>query len=58
MLREEEGFKDSVFIAASGYGQTHDRERSRASGFDHHVAKPVDFDLLVELIAMPKQTGA
>jgi CheY-like chemotaxis protein len=58
MLREEEGFKDSVFIAASGYGQQHDRERSRASGFDHHIAKPVDFDLLVELIATPKQTGA
>ena len=54
MLREEEGFKDSVFIAASGYGQEHDRERSRASGFNHHISKPVDFELLVELIATPK----
>ena len=54
MLREEGHFQDSVFIAASGYGQQHDRERSRASGFHHHISKPVDFDLLVEIIGMPE----
>jgi len=40
MPYKEEGFKDSVFIAASGYRQEHDSERSRASGFNHHIAKP------------------
>jgi len=55
MLRGDVVFKGSVFIAASGYGQEHDRERSRASGFDHHISKPVDFDLLVELIATPRR---
>jgi PAS domain S-box-containing protein len=54
MLRKEENFKNNVFIAASGYGQDHDRERSKAAGFNHHISKPVDFDLLVELIASPR----
>ncbi len=54
ILSKEPEFKDSIFIAASGYGQDQDREQSRAAGFDHHVAKPVDFDLLTDLIASPK----
>jgi signal transduction histidine kinase len=29
-------------IAVTGYGQTADRERSKASGFDLHLVKPVD----------------
>ncbi|HVI02028.1 MAG TPA: response regulator, partial [Enhygromyxa sp.] len=28
-------------IAVTGYGQEHDRERSRAAGFDRHLIKPV-----------------
>jgi CheY-like chemotaxis protein len=54
ILGNEPEFKESVFIAVSGYGQQQDRVRSRAAGFDHHVAKPVDFDLLAELLATPK----
>lgn len=29
-------------IAMSGYGSSHDRERSRAAGFRHHLTKPFD----------------
>jgi CheY-like chemotaxis protein len=54
-LREDERFHDSLFIAASGYGQEHDRERSRQAGFDHHSAKPIDLDALLELIAVPRK---
>ncbi len=28
-------------IAVTGYGQDHDRERSRAAGFDRHLVKPI-----------------
>jgi signal transduction histidine kinase/CheY-like chemotaxis protein len=28
-------------IAVTGYGQEHDRERTRAAGFDRHLVKPV-----------------
>lgn len=50
-LRRAECCDRSTFIAASGYGQTQDRERSRAAGFDYHLAKPIDLDSLRELIA-------
>jgi PAS domain S-box-containing protein len=34
-------------IALTGYGQESDRKRSEASGFDGHLVKPVDTDLLI-----------
>jgi CheY-like chemotaxis protein len=35
----------------TGWGQSEDRERSRAAGFDHHLVKPVSPEKLIELIA-------
>jgi CheY-like chemotaxis protein len=34
--------KSVKVIAVTGYGQAADRERSKASGFDLHLVKPVD----------------
>jgi PAS domain S-box-containing protein len=43
---------DGVTLAAlSGWGQEHDRDRSREAGFDHHLVKPVDRAALEELLA-------
>ena len=53
-LRNEEGCADAVLIAISGYGQEHDRRRSREAGFDHHLVKPVDYESLLSLLARPK----
>jgi PAS domain S-box-containing protein len=50
-LRMEEYGEGAVVIAASGYGKAEDRARSRAAGFDHHLVKPVDLDLLTGLFA-------
>jgi CheY-like chemotaxis protein len=33
-------------IAVTGYGQDADRERSRLAGFDSHLVKPVNLDVL------------
>jgi CheY-like chemotaxis protein len=38
-------------IALTGWGQAEDVQRARASGFDHHVTKPVDFDALQALVS-------
>jgi len=38
-------------IAVSGYGQAEDRHRSREAGFDRHLVKPVEADLLREVLA-------
>jgi PAS domain S-box-containing protein len=35
-----------MLIATTGWGQQKDRERAFAAGFDHHLTKPIDFDLL------------
>ncbi|MBX5461666.1 MAG: PAS domain S-box protein [Steroidobacteraceae bacterium] len=40
-----------TLVALTGWGQTHDKQRSATAGFDHHVTKPMDPDRLRELIA-------
>jgi PAS domain S-box-containing protein len=35
-----------TLIATTGWGQQKDRERAFVAGFDHHLTKPIDFDLL------------
>jgi CheY-like chemotaxis protein len=46
-------------VALSGYGQEEDRRRSRAAGFDHHLVKPVDIDVVIKLLAVaPAQSSA
>jgi CheY-like chemotaxis protein len=46
----EEGFRDTLIIAVSGYGQEEDRQRSREAGMDYHVTKPVDVKSITALI--------
>jgi CheY-like chemotaxis protein len=46
-----EGFRDTLIIAISGYGQEEDRRQSREAGMDHHLTKPVDIKTISELIA-------
>jgi CheY-like chemotaxis protein len=42
---------DALLVAVTGFGTRADRERSRAAGFDHHLTKPLDLALLVELLS-------
>jgi PAS domain S-box-containing protein len=37
-------------VALSGYGRPEDKERAVAAGFDAHLVKPVDFDVLRQLM--------
>ena len=50
-LRDRLGAGPTVFIALTGYGQANDRQLSKAAGFDHHLVKPVDAVVLLELLA-------
>jgi CheY-like chemotaxis protein len=38
-------------IALTGYGQADDRQRAKASGFDDHLVKPVEFLALQRVLA-------
>jgi PAS domain S-box-containing protein len=50
-LRRQPEMEDVLLIAISGYCQNEDRERSLQAGFDHHLAKPLDRQTLLELLA-------
>ena len=50
-LRELPETRGALLIALSGYGQTEDRNRSQSAGFDHHLLKPVNFEMLSGLLA-------
>jgi len=49
-LREQPAMRRAFLVALSGYGQEEDRQRALEAGFDHHLIKPVDFDVLKALI--------
>jgi CheY-like chemotaxis protein len=42
-----------VLVALTGWGQADDRRRAADAGFDHHLIKPVEHDILLKLIAEP-----
>lgn len=55
-LRREPSLKNIMLIALTGWGQEEDRERTKSAGFDHHLVKPVDVDVL-ETLLVSMQTG-
>ena len=48
-VRADPSLSRATIVAITGYGQLHDRSRTAAVGFDHHLTKPVDFSALQEL---------
>jgi CheY-like chemotaxis protein len=50
-IRQEPWGKDLVLVALTGWGQEEDRQRSREAGFNTHMVKPVDHDVLMKLLA-------
>jgi signal transduction histidine kinase/DNA-binding NarL/FixJ family response regulator len=49
-LRAQPGMAHALLIALSGYGPAQDQRCAQATGFDYHLAKPVDLDKLYTLI--------
>lgn len=50
-IRDLPGGKDMLMIALTGWGQANDKRLAMDAGFDRHLVKPVDFDLLKHCIA-------
>ena len=50
-IRQQAWGKNMVVIALTGWGQEGDRRKSHAAGFDFHLIKPVDLDVLNKLLA-------
>lgn len=56
-LRHDPEFKRTPLVAVTGYGQDSDRQRSRDAGFNYHLTKPVDPDVLKAFVAAPDRFG-
>jgi len=52
-LRSRPESRDALLIALTGYGEAESRQRSQSAGFDHHVVKPADIDLLLSIVSQP-----
>ncbi len=49
-IRREPWGQTILLVALTGWGQTADKQRALAAGFDHHLTKPADPDALQSLI--------
>jgi CheY-like chemotaxis protein len=54
-LRQQPWGKDAFLVALTGWGQEEDRQRSEEAGFDEHMVKPADHDVLMNLLASAKR---
>ena len=58
-VRQDPEFCDLPLIALTGWGQEENRRRTREAGFDHHLVKPVDLEVLQALLtSLDSQKGA
>ncbi len=52
-LRRRPSTAGALLVALTGYGQEEDQRRAREAGFDHHLTKPVDPQVIYQLLAQP-----
>jgi len=50
-IREDPRTRSMFLIAVTGWGQEDDRRRSRGCGFDAHLTKPADHDMIWQLVS-------
>jgi signal transduction histidine kinase/ActR/RegA family two-component response regulator len=43
--------RDIALVAVTGWGQEEDHRKSREAGFDHHLVKPLRYEVLAEFLA-------
>jgi CheY-like chemotaxis protein len=54
----QERLAGTRMIAVTGYGQVADKVRAHEAGFDAHLVKPVDLDVLVALLSASVPSSA
>lgn len=53
--RQEMEMTSSLIIAVTGYGSDEDRQKALDAGFDYHFTKPVDLNVLREILHKPHE---
>jgi signal transduction histidine kinase/DNA-binding response OmpR family regulator len=54
-LRSQPESQEALLIALTGYGEAESRSRSAQAGFDFHMVKPADVNLLLAMLANPDE---
>jgi signal transduction histidine kinase len=54
-LRTQPECREALMIALTGYGEAESRSRSVQAGFDFHMVKPADVNLLLSMLANPQK---
>ena len=57
-IRGQPWGRTAVLVALTGWGQDDDKRRAEAAGFDIHLTKPVDPEVLQRLFAKMRPSGA
>ena len=50
-IRAKSREKQPIIVALTGWGQADDKRRSREAGFDHHLVKPLEPQVLERFLA-------
>ena len=50
-IRQQPVLQNVMLVAMTGYGQDADRQRSQEVGFNAHLVKPVDFGMVLQILA-------
>ena len=50
-IREQRSLDDVMLIALTGYGRAIDIANAKSAGFDAHITKPADVDVIEEILA-------
>jgi signal transduction histidine kinase len=54
-LRSQPESQEALLIALTGYGEAESRTRSAQAGFDFHMVKPADVNLLLSMLSNPRE---
>lgn len=50
LLRAQPGMYKAFVIAMTGFGSDEDKQRTKEAGFDAHLVKPIELDILMRLL--------
>ena len=54
-LRADGRYASTVLVALTGWGTEEDKRRTREAGFDFHMVKPADVNLLLTMLTNPQE---
>jgi CheY-like chemotaxis protein len=56
-IRQVPQLQATRLVAVTGWGAKEDKDRTQDAGFDHHLTKPVSFDVLNALVSEIRASG-